>query len=107
MATLSLFIVGQVCLSRTGREPLRLQPFGNRTFRLSDVLHRLYGHGSAIFNTGQQLGGINRTRLFATAMIAVAAAESGAGSDLFDGLFDGARIAFITSPHRNRPLCFQ
>lgn len=93
MATLSLFIADQVRLSRTGREPLRLQPFGNRT------------------------------RIFATAMIAVAAAESGAGSDLFDGLCDGARIAFIsggilasiavncppfiTSPHRNRRTCFQ
>ncbi|MCI4012613.1 MDR family MFS transporter [Brevibacterium sp. ZH18] len=62
---------------------------------LSDVPYELYGHGSAIFNTGQQLGGAVGTTIFVTVMSAVAAAESGAGSDLVDGLFDGAHIAFV------------
>lgn len=62
---------------------------------LSDVPYALYGHGSAIFNTGQQLGGAIGTTIFVTVMSAVAAAESDAGSDLVDGLFDGAHIAFV------------
>ena len=62
---------------------------------LSDVPHRLYGHGSAIFNTGQQLGGAIGTTIFVTVMSAVALSETGGGSELVDGLFHGARIAFI------------
>ena len=62
---------------------------------LSDVPHHLYGHGSAIFNTGQQLGGAIGTTIFVTVMSAVAAAETTGGSELVDGLFHGARIAFI------------
>ncbi|MEW1982212.1 MDR family MFS transporter [Citricoccus sp. NPDC079358] len=62
---------------------------------LSGVPHQLYGHGSAIFNTGQQLGGAIGTTIFVTVMSAVAAAETGAGSALVDGLFDGAHVAFI------------
>lgn len=62
---------------------------------LSDVPHHLYGHGSAIFNTGQQLGGAIGTTIFVTVMSAVAAAETTGGSALVDGLFHGARIAFI------------
>lgn len=62
---------------------------------LSDVPLRLYGHGSAIFNTGQQLGGAIGTTIFVTVMSTVATTETGAGSALVDGLFDGAHIAFI------------
>ncbi|WP_313815204.1 MDR family MFS transporter [Citricoccus sp.] len=62
---------------------------------LSGVPHQLYGHGSAIFNTGQQLGGAIGTTIFVTVMSAVAAAETGAGSALIDGLFHGAHVAFI------------
>lgn len=62
---------------------------------LSDVPHKLYGHGSAIFNTGQQLGGAIGTTIFVTVMSAVAAVESGRGSSLVDGLFDGAHSAFV------------
>ncbi|MDV7999703.1 MDR family MFS transporter [Rhodococcus sp. IEGM 1408] len=62
---------------------------------LSDVPFRLYGHGSAIFNTGQQLGGAIGTTIFVTVMSTVAATETGAGSELVDGLFGGAHIAFV------------
>ncbi|WP_236557782.1 MDR family MFS transporter [Citricoccus sp. K5] len=62
---------------------------------LSGVPQQLYGHGSAIFNTGQQLGGAIGTTIFVTVMSAVAAAETGAGSALVDGLFHGAHFAFI------------
>lgn len=62
---------------------------------LSDVPHKLYGHGSAIFNTGQQLGGAIGTTIFVTVMSSIAASQTEAGSALVDGLFDGAHIAFI------------
>lgn len=62
---------------------------------LSDVPFTLYGHGSAIFNTGQQLGGAIGTTIFVTVMSTVAVAETGAGSELVDGLFGGAHIAFV------------
>lgn len=62
---------------------------------LSGVPHKLYGHGSAIFNTGQQLGGAIGTTIFVTVLSAVAATQTGAGSALVDGLFDGAHLAFI------------
>ncbi|GAA4760314.1 MDR family MFS transporter [Citricoccus nitrophenolicus] len=62
---------------------------------LSGVPRQLYGHGSAIFNTGQQLGGAIGTTIFVTVMSAVAAAESGAGSALVDALFQGSSVAFF------------
>lgn len=62
---------------------------------LSDVPHKLYGHGSAIFNTGQQLGGAIGTTIFVTVMSSLAASRTEAGSALVDGLFDGAHVAFI------------
>ncbi|MDF9277936.1 MDR family MFS transporter [Arthrobacter sp. EH-1B-1] len=62
---------------------------------LTGVPHKLYGHGSAIFNTGQQLGGAIGTTIFVTVMSAIAVAETGSGSALVDGLFRGAHIAFI------------
>ena len=62
---------------------------------LSDVPQKLYGHGSAIFNTGQQLGGAIGITVFVTVMSAIADTGTGAGSELVDGLFNGAHIAFI------------
>ena len=62
---------------------------------LSEVPLKLYSHGSAIFNTGQQLGGAIGTTIFVTVMSAIAAGEIEAGSALLDGLFDGAHVAFL------------
>lgn len=62
---------------------------------LSSVPKQLYGHGSAIFNTGQQLGGAIGTTIFVTVMTSIAATEMGAGSPLVEGLFHGARAAFL------------
>ncbi|WP_295652916.1 MDR family MFS transporter [uncultured Dietzia sp.] len=62
---------------------------------LSEVPLKLYSHGSAIFNTGQQLGGAIGTTIFVTVMSAIAAGETEAGSALVDGLFDGAHVAFL------------
>ena len=62
---------------------------------LSEVPLKLYSHGSAIFNTVQQLGGAIGTTIFVTVMSAIAAGEIEAGSALVDGLFDGAHVAFL------------
>ena len=62
---------------------------------LSDVPQRLYGHGSAIFNTGQQLGGAIGTTIFVTVMSTIALGRADGGGPLVDGLFEGARIAFL------------
>lgn len=62
---------------------------------LSEVPLKLYSHGSAIFNTGQQLGGAIGTTIFVTVMSAIAAGETEAGSALVDGLFNGAHVAFL------------
>ena len=62
---------------------------------MSSVEPRLYGHGSAIFNTGQQLGGAVGTTIFVTALSLVADHRMEAGSDLAASLFDGAHVAFI------------
>ena len=62
---------------------------------LSDVPQKFYGHGSAIFNTGQQLGGAIGVTIFVTVMSTIAASRTDAGSALVDGLFDGAHISFV------------
>lgn len=62
---------------------------------LSDVPPTLYGHGSAIFNTAQQLGGAIGTTIFVTVMSAIALTATEGGADLVDGLFDGAHVAFL------------
>ena len=62
---------------------------------LSDVPQKFYGHGSAIFNTGQQLGGAIGVTIFVTVMSTIAAGRTDAGSALVDGLFDGAHISFV------------
>ncbi|WP_159614168.1 DHA2 family efflux MFS transporter permease subunit [Glutamicibacter sp. JC586] len=56
---------------------------------------RLFGHGSAIFNTGQQLGGAIGTTIFVTVMSVISKAKIDAGTDPAQALFSGAHIAFI------------
>lgn len=56
---------------------------------------RLFGHGSAIFNTGQQLGGAIGTTIFVTVMSVISKAKIDAGTDAAQALFSGAHIAFI------------
>ena len=62
---------------------------------LATVEPRLYGHGSAIFNTGQQLGGAIGTTIFVTVLSTLSAARLDEGSALADSLFSGAHTAFI------------
>lgn len=62
---------------------------------LSAVEPRLYGHGSAIFNTGQQLGGAIGTTVFVTVMSLLSSARLDEGSDLAHALFSGAHTSFI------------
>lgn len=62
---------------------------------LATVEPRLYGHGSAIFNTGQQLGGAIGTTIFVTVLSMLSAAKLDAGSELADSLFSGGHTAFI------------
>ena len=62
---------------------------------MSSVEPRLYGHGSAIFNTGQQLGGAIGTTIFVTALSLVSEDRLSAGSEAAAALFAGAHTAFI------------
>lgn len=62
---------------------------------LATVEPRLYGHGSAIFNTGQQLGGAIGTTIFVTVMSMLADGHLAQGSTLTDALFSGAHTAFL------------
>ncbi|MFC4223269.1 MDR family MFS transporter [Lysinibacter cavernae] len=62
---------------------------------LSTVPLKLYGHGSAIFNTGQQLGGAIGTTIFVTVLSGIAATEAQGGAPVDAGLFAGAHAAFL------------
>ncbi|MGW9403478.1 MDR family MFS transporter [Arthrobacter sp. NPDC055585] len=62
---------------------------------LATVDPRLYGHGSAIFNTGQQLGGAIGTTIFVTVLSMLSASRLEEGSALAESLFSGAHTAFI------------
>lgn len=62
---------------------------------MASVNPRLFGHGSAIFNTGQQLGGAIGTTIFVTIMALLSKAEMETGSDLAHSLFSGAHVSFI------------
>ncbi|MDF2497968.1 MDR family MFS transporter [Arthrobacter koreensis] len=62
---------------------------------LATVEPRLYGHGSAIFNTGQQLGGAIGTTIFVTVLSMLSASRLEEGTALADSLFAGAHTAFI------------
>ena len=74
---------------------LALLMTGLMSSALATVEPRLYGHGSAIFNTGQQLGGAIGTTIFVTVMSLHAGSKLEAGSDLAHALFSGAHVAFI------------
>jgi len=74
---------------------LALLMTGLMSSALATVEPRLYGHGSAIFNTGQQLGGAIGTTIFVTVMSLLSRAELDQGSDLANALFSGAHVAFI------------
>ncbi|MBV1779061.1 multidrug efflux MFS transporter [Paeniglutamicibacter sp. ABSL32-1] len=74
---------------------LALLMTGLMSSALATVEPRLYGHGSAIFNTGQQLGGAIGTTIFVTVMSLLSAAKLEKGSDLAHALFSGAHVAFI------------
>ena len=74
---------------------LALLMTGLMSSALSTVEPRLYGHGSAIFNTGQQLGGAIGTTVFVTVMSLLSTAKLEEGSDLAHALFSGAHVAFI------------
>ena len=56
---------------------------------------RLFGHGSAIFNTGQQLGGAIGTTIFVTVMSVVSKSRIGSGTGAAEALFSGAHVAFM------------
>ncbi|RWZ84404.1 DHA2 family efflux MFS transporter permease subunit [Glutamicibacter sp. HZAU] len=64
---------------------------------MASVDPRLFGHGSAIFNTAQQLGGAIGTTIFVTVMSLLSKVELDAGSELAEALFSGAHISFIVA----------
>ena len=74
---------------------LALLMTGLMTSAMASLEPRLYGHGSAIFNTGQQLGGAIGTTVFITVMSLLSTARLETGSDLAHALFSGAHVAFI------------
>ncbi|MGX9901338.1 MDR family MFS transporter [Arthrobacter sp. SA17] len=89
--TLWVFMINHVVFSIG----LALLMTGLMSSALATVEPRLYGHGSAIFNTGQQLGGAIGTTIFVTVMSVLSNAKLEAGSDLSHALFSGAHVAFI------------
>lgn len=74
---------------------LALLMTGLMSSALASVEPRLYGHGSAIFNTAQQLAGAVGTTVFVTVMSLLSTAKLEQGSDLAHALFSGAHVAFI------------
>ncbi|PQZ91618.1 MFS transporter [Arthrobacter sp. MYb227] len=74
---------------------LALLMTGLMSSALSTVEPRLYGHGSALFNTGQQLGGAIGTTIFVTIMSLLSTAKLESGSDVAHALFSGAHVSFI------------
>lgn len=62
---------------------------------MASVDPRLFGHGSAIFNTAQQLGGAIGTTIFVTVMSLLSKVQLDAGSEVAEALFSGAHISFI------------
>ncbi|WP_369045956.1 MDR family MFS transporter [Sinomonas sp. P10A9] len=65
-----------------------------RTVSLGSLPRELYGHGSAIVNTMQQLAGAAGTALFVTAL-SVGAAAAAAGTGVAEALANGTHGAFI------------
>ncbi|WP_411733564.1 MDR family MFS transporter [Paeniglutamicibacter sp.] len=74
---------------------LALLMTGLMSSAMATVEPRLYGHGSAIFNAGQQLGGAIGTTVFVTVMSLLSTAKLEEGSDLAHALFAGAHVAFV------------
>ncbi|WP_404289448.1 MDR family MFS transporter [Glutamicibacter arilaitensis] len=74
---------------------LALLMTGLMSSAMASVNPRLYGHGSAIFNTGQQLGGAIGTTIFITVLTALSNAKLEEGAELAEALFAGAHVAFI------------
>lgn len=74
---------------------LALLMTGLMSSAMASVDPRLFGHGSAIFNTGQQLGGAIGTTIFVTLMSVVANSKTEAGLDATNAQFAGAHYAFL------------
>ncbi|KSU66710.1 DHA2 family efflux MFS transporter permease subunit [Arthrobacter sp. NIO-1057] len=74
---------------------LALLMTGLMSSAMAAVDPRLFGHGSAIFNTGQQLGGAVGTTIFVTVMSVVANSKIEAGLDATNAQFAGAHYAFL------------
>ncbi|PQZ87842.1 MDR family MFS transporter [Arthrobacter sp. MYb222] len=74
---------------------LALLMTGLMSSAMASVDPRLFGHGSAIFNTAQQLGGAIGTTVFVTVMSLLSKVQLDAGSELAEALFSGAHISFI------------
>ncbi|MFJ2621004.1 DHA2 family efflux MFS transporter permease subunit [Glutamicibacter sp. NPDC087344] len=62
---------------------------------MSSVEPRNFGHGSAIFNTAQQLGGAVGTTVMVTVMTLLAEEQLTQGSGIAEAFFSGAHVAFI------------
>ncbi|RMI06738.1 MDR family MFS transporter [Cellulomonas triticagri] len=65
------------------------------TSALGSLPRDLYGHGSAIVNTMQQLAGAAGTALFITVLSTTTAARHAAGADLLSATADGVQSAFL------------
>ncbi|WP_434922703.1 MDR family MFS transporter [Glutamicibacter sp. PAEs-4] len=74
---------------------LALLMTGLMSSAMASVDPRLFGHGSAIFNTAQQLGGAIGTTIFVTVMSLLSKVQLDAGSEVAEALFSGAHISFI------------
>lgn len=65
------------------------------TSALGSLPRDLYGHGSAIVNTMQQLAGAAGTALFITVLSTTTAARTAEGADLLSATADGVQGAFL------------
>ncbi|HEY0119274.1 MAG TPA: MFS transporter, partial [Cellulomonas sp.] len=65
------------------------------TAALGSLPRDLYGHGSAIVNTLQQLAGAAGTALFITVLSTTTADRVTAGADVLDATADGVQAAFL------------
>ncbi len=74
---------------------LALLMTGLMSSAMSSLNPRLFGHGSAIFNTAQQLAGAIGTTIFVTIMSVVSKAKITSGTEVTSGLFAGAHVSFI------------
>ena len=67
------------------------------TSSLNALAPELYSHGSAIFNTLQQLAGAAGTALFVTLMALGAAAGASAGAGAREATAEGIHVAFVVA----------